>query len=290
MADTDSIRVAPIGVVLDQALAMVHGRWENGEPIPGLPTGFADLDRLVGGLLPGTLTVIAGVATPALDALAVAVTLNVSANGHLVLYASTRANQIDLALRLASATSRVPFVNCWRGRLTRDEWTRLQSGTERLGTCPIVLLDRPHPPTADLCSMVTAGLATQAKARPAVLLVDRLSEVAADATTSPGDALRVLLDLAADENVAVVAVEQTGWPSADRTDRRPVISDLPQADLLVYYATTMILTYDDAVFDPNSADRGTIEANVVLNRFGPLGMIRLAHQHAWGIAADLHRG
>jgi replicative DNA helicase len=118
-----------------------------------------------------------------------------------------------------------------------------------------------------------------------VLVLDGPSAYPAIAPAN--DALTRLLELAADENLAVVAIERTRWPSADRTDRRPTIADLPHADLLVPNATTMILIYDDAVFEPARPDRGTIEAKVVLNRYGPLGMVRLAYNPTCGLVADL---
>jgi replicative DNA helicase len=234
--------------------------------------------------MPGTVTVIAGVEAPLLDAFATTVTLHASAEGHRVLYASGRANRIDVALRLAAAASKVPFVACWRGRLRAQEWTRLHAASTALKGRPVLVLDHPHLNVEAVRSALIEGPAVHDELA-AVLLIERLS----DHSTEPlENTIAGLLDLASEAGAAVLAIERTRWPSPERADPRPVVDDLPHVNLWVQHATTIILVHDHSVLDAQSEDRGTIEANVVLNRLGHLGMVRLAYPSEIGVIADLH--
>lgn len=276
--------LAPISDVLREVVERTRRLWDDGTVCTGIATGFSDLDEALDGLHPGTLTVVGGLDTAALGAFALALVLQVSTAQVPVLYCTTHSNRHDLGLRLLVASAKVSFGAAWRGRLTADEWTRLDGAAARLASIPLTILDHPGL-TLDMLRGQIDSLAPSG-----VVIVDRLSHVLGDSAPPAVSArLGEVLAIAGDHGHALVALEATRWPSEDRPDRRPQISDLPTPDAWIDHASSVVLVHEETVFDAQSPDRGTVEINAAMNSFGPRGQIRLAHLEQYRILANMQR-
>ena len=97
---------------------------------------------------------------------------------------------------------------------------------------------------------------------PAILVLDRPSQTQSLQGLVGADGLRRMNRAAAKHGVAVVIIETTTEANDRRLDRRPLVSDLPDAELWIEQAAAIVLVYDDAELDIKSPDLGTVELNV----------------------------
>lgn len=279
--------VMTIGDALPAMLARTRRLWEEGHPFPGLATGLTDLDGLLGGLQPGTLTVVASVDRAARQAFINGLLLHVAVAGaRPVLYGVREPDPVQLAIQLASAAGSVPWSSTWRGRLTAPEWSRLEKAVGKLGPAPLWILDH--------SILTTDSLVATIDAMPwdpdgkGMVVVDRLSQVVAhEEGQLSQDNLRLVREIAASRSLAVVTFEATDPAAPLRSDPRPKLADLPQSAVWIDHAEAIVLIHDDSAIDPGSARRGTVELHVAANRHGPVGMCRVAHRSEVGTMSNM---
>ena len=101
---------------------------------------------------------------------------------------------------------------------------------------------------------------------------------------------RGLKALARELEVPVVALSQLSRGPEQRTDKRPMLSDLRESGSLEQDADVVLFLYRDEVYDPESQDRGTAEVIVAKHRNGPVGKVRLAWLDRYTKFANMAKG
>lgn len=254
-----------------------------------LPTGWHDLDdMLTGGLRPGHLCVIG--ARPAVGKSLVATELarNVASHDRGVLFASLEMSRGEVTDRIASSLTRVPLATLTGGRASDEDMDRLGTLLERVADWPLTIDDRSH-------VGVTAirGRARDVKRRRgglALVIVDYLQLVAPADRTAPREQQvasisRGLKLVARDLGVPVVALAQVNRGAVMRQDRRPQMSDLRESGAIEADADEIVLLHRD-----DEAFPGEIELNVVKNRHGQTGPVRLGWAPYGGTIRNLAAG
>jgi replicative DNA helicase len=211
----------------------------------GVPTGFADLDALTNGLHPGQLIVIAG--RPGLGKSTLGLDIARSASikhGQASVIFSLEMSKTEITMRLLSAEARVPLHHMRSGSMTDDDWARLARRMGEVAEAPLYIDDSPN-----LTMMEIRAKARRLKQRKELRLVviDYLqlmtgNKKAESRQQEVSELSRSLKLLAKELEVPVIAMSQLNRGAEQRTDKKPMLSDLRESGCLP--ASTRVLRAD----------------------------------------------
>ncbi|MEV4412442.1 replicative DNA helicase [Catellatospora sp. NPDC049609] len=247
----------------------------------GVPTGFSDLDRLLSGLQPGQLIIVAG--RPGLG--------KSTASMDFARHAAVRANmasaifslemsKTEIVMRLLSAEARVPLHVLRSGQLSDDDWTKLARCMGEISEAPVFVDDTPN-----MNLMEIRAKARRLKQRHdlKLIVVDYLQLMSSPKKTESrqqevSELSRGLKLLAKEVECPVIAVSQLNRGPEQRTDKRPQLSDLRESGSIEQDADVVILLHRDDYYDKESPRAGEADFIVAKHRNGPTDTITVAAQ------------
>ena len=231
--------------LLQPTLDEIEAVGSQGGLMTGVPTGFTDLDRLLNGLHPGQLIIVAGrpglgKSTAAMD---FARATSVRHNFASAIF-SLEMSKVEIVMRLLAAEARVPLHVLRSGQLSDDDWTKLARRMGEISEAPLFVDDTPN-----MSLMEIRAKSRRLKQRHdlKLVIVDYLQLM-----TSPkrvesrqqevAELSRGLKLLAKEVDCPVVAVSQLNRGPEQRTDKRPQLSDLRESGCLT--AATRVMRAD----------------------------------------------
>ncbi len=231
--------------IMPAALDEIEAIGSRGGAMTGVPTGFADLDSLTNGLHPGQMIVIAarpavGKSTLALDfARAAAIK-----NGLSTAFFSLEMGRNEITMRLLAAEARVPLHTMRTGQMSDDDWTRLARRMSEVADAPLFIDDSPN-----MSMMEIRAKCRRLKQRHdlRMVIIDYLQLMSSpkrveNRQQEVSEMSRSLKLLAKEIDVPVVALSQLNRGPEQRTDKKPLLSDLRESGCLT--GDTRILRAD----------------------------------------------
>jgi replicative DNA helicase len=203
--------------------------------ITGVPTGFADLDRMTTGLQRGDLVIVA--ARPSMGktswVMNVAQTAAIEHNVTAAIF-SLEMSKEQLVQRLLCSEGRVDAQKLRRGKLSSDEYTRLATAAGHLNTAPLWIDDSPG---TTVLQMRAKARRLKSETKLGLVVVDYMqlmsgSGKAENRVQEVSQISRGLKALARELDVPVIALSQLSRAPEQRTDRRPQLSDLRESGCL----------------------------------------------------------
>jgi replicative DNA helicase len=267
--------------VLTTTLEAIERLHEDHREITGVPTGFADLDRLTSGLQPANLVIVAarpavGKSTLGLD---VARHAAVRAGVPTVVF-SLEMSKTELVQRLMCAECTVDMQRLRTGRMEESDWTRLTRSLGKLADAPLFIDDSPG----------TTMMEIRAKCRRlkqrhglGLVVVDYLqlmqpSKRFENRQQEVSEISRSLKLLAKELDVPVVAISQLSRQTEARSDRRPMLSDLRESGALEQDSDVVLFIYRDELYDPESPRKGEADLILAKHRNGPTDTVTVTFQ------------
>ena len=247
--------------------------------VTGVPTGFTDLDRKTAGLQEGDLIIIAGRPSMGKTSLALNIGEHVALDTKkAVAVFSMEMGATQLALRMIGSVGRLDQHKLRTGRLARDDWDKLSSALGRLNEAPILIDETPALNAIEVRSR--ARRVAKQYGNLGLVIVDYLQLMQASSqgenrATELSEISRSMKALAKELRVPVVALSQLNRSLEQRTDKRPVMSDLRESGALEQDADVILFIYRDEVYNPESKDKGTAEIIISKQRNGPTGTVRV---------------
>jgi replicative DNA helicase len=258
--------------------------WHN-EPdkLRGLATGFTEFDRLTGGLRAGDLLVVAGRPSMGKTTLALNMAeyaaLNPEIRASVAVFSMEMPSE-QLVTRMLSSIGHVPLNSIRSGRISDDDWVRITAATSQLSEAKVFIDESP------------ALTPTEVRARArrikrehqlSLIVVDYLQLMQVPGTqenraTEIAEISRSLKALAKELQVPVIALSQLNRAVEQRTEKRPLMSDLRESGSIEQDSDMILLIYRDEVYDKNSNKKGMAEIELAKHRNGETGTFLLTFQ------------
>ena len=234
------------------------------------------------GLQPGDLVVLAARPSMGKTAFAINIAEHVALNEGLpVAVFSMEMGASQLAVRIVGSIGRVDQGHLRTGKLTDEEWPRLTEAIERLRTVSLHIDETPGLTPSEL--RANARRLARQCGKLGLIVVDYLQLMSGSAgsegdnrATELGEISRGLKMLAKELQCPVIALSQLNRGVEQRTDKRPMMSDLRESGAIEQDADIIMFIYRDDYYNKDSKDPGVAEIIIGKQRNGPTGTVRLA--------------
>ena len=271
----------PIADIINGTMEEIEAAGHRGEGMIGVPTGFIELDRLTNGLHPGQMIVVA--ARPAIGKSTLAADFVRSAaikHQQTSVVFSLEMSRNELTMRMLSAEAQVPLQNMRKGTMRDEDWQKLAATMGRLSQAPLFIDDSPN-----MSLMEIRAKCRRLKQRPDLKLVviDYLQLMSSGKRVESrqqevSEFSRALKLLAKELEVPVIAISQLNRGAEQRTDKKPMLSDLRESGAIEQDADVVILLHREDAYERESPRAGEADLIVAKHRNGPTDTIVVSSQ------------
>ncbi len=269
----------PISEVIRRYYDRIEFLVEHRDETLGVPTGFTSLDRLLGGLQPSDLIIIAARPGVGKTSLALTIASNAALKNNAVVAIFTLEMSADqLVQRLISAHTGIDSQRLRLGRIEDVEWERFTQASSTLSQVNIFIDDTPSPSPMEIR---TKARRLAAEFDLDLVIVDYLQLMQGGERRSENRVQeisyisRALKGLARELNVPVVALSQLSRAVEGRQDRRPVLSDLRDSGSIEQDADVVMFIYRDELYNEDSDRADIADIIVAKHRNGPTDTVSL---------------
>jgi replicative DNA helicase len=267
--------------VLGETLENIERAHEDHREVTGVPTGFAELDRLTSGLQPGNLVVISARPSVGKTVLAIDIARHATVRaGVSTLFCSFELTRNEVSQRLICAECTVDLQRLRTGRMEESDWNRMARSLGKLAEARIwvddtavsnvsVILDKAKrlKEREKLGLVVVDGIQALLPFRPVENVYEQISH-----------SIRGLKLIARELNIPVVVTSPLSRNVEYRSDRRPTLGDLRDSGALEDTADLIIFIYRDELYDPESPRKGEADLILAKQRQGPTDTVTVTFQ------------
>ena len=264
---------------LEETINEIDANSNRPDGVYGVPTDFIEFDELTGGLHGGQMIVIA--ARPGVGKSTLALDIARSASIHhqmTTVFFSLEMSRTELAMRILSAEGKISMGRLKKGDLDTEGWTNLATLQGRIDSASLFIDDSPN-----MTLMEIRAKCRRLKQRNDLKLVvlDYLQLMSSGKKVESrqqevSEFSRSLKLLAKELDVPVIALSQLNRGSEQRTDKRPMVSDLRESGSIEQDADMVILLHREDMYNPESDRVGEADMIIAKHRGGPTRTIPLA--------------
>jgi replicative DNA helicase len=271
----------PLRDIIEGTVDEIESAGHRGEGVIGVPTGFFELDELTQGLHGGQMIVIA--ARPAVGKSTFALDFARSAsikNNMTAVFFSLEMGRNEIAMRLLSAEASIALQDLRKGTIQDEQWSKIATTMGRLNDAPLFIDDSPN---MSLMEIRAKCRRLKQKHDLKLVVLDYLQLMSSGKKVESrqqevSEFSRALKLLAKELDVPVIALSQLNRGSEQRTDKKPMISDLRESGSIEQDADMVILLHREDIYDKESARAGEADVIVAKHRNGPTKTIVVAFQ------------
>jgi replicative DNA helicase len=273
----------PIHDLLHGELDKLERLSREGKAITGTASGFEDLDTVTGGFQGGNLIILA--ARPSMGKSALMA--NFAENAALqskkaVALFSLEMSESELAQRFIASQASIRGDDLRKGKVPPSRWPKILQASNRLAESPLYIDDSSDLSVLDVRAKARR-LAQQNADGLGLILIDYLQLMRASGSVENrveqiGQISRGLKTLARELDVPVIALSQLNRGVEQRTDKRPVLSDLRESGSIEQDADLVMFIYRDEYYNDDSEKEGIADLIISKHRNGGLATIELAFQ------------
>ncbi len=260
--------------ILPEAVDRIDALHRSDGSITGVPSGYSEFDKLTAGLQPGDLVIVAGRPSMGKTTFAVNIAENAAIGSRIptAIYSMEMPSQ-QLAFRMISSLGRVDQSHLRTGNFPDEDWSRINTAVQLMSDAPIFIDDTPSMSPTEI----------RARARRlhrehglGLIVIDYLQLMQVEGTkenraTEISEISRSLKALAKELSVPVIALSQLNRGVEQRTDKRPVMSDLRESGAIEQDADVIVFIYREEVYTPETPRKGIADVAIAKQRNGPIG-------------------
>ena len=248
----------------------------QGEPL-GVPTGFIDIDRLLGGLQRSDFIIIAARPSVGKTSLCLSIARNAARHGQRVAIFSLEMSAEQIIQRIVSAETGIDSQRLRLGKLRDDEWPLFIQAIGKLAELPIFIDDTP---AISALQLRTKARRLHAEHGLDLVVVDYLQLMTGDVRSENrvqevSYISRSLKAVARELDLPVVAASQLSRAVEQRTDKKPVLADLRESGSLEQDADVVMFIYRDELYHPETEKQHIADIIIAKHRNGPTGTVQL---------------
>jgi replicative DNA helicase len=264
---------------LVETFERVSHLYEQGASVTGVSSGFSELDAVTAGFQPGNLIILAARPSMGKSALGISIAANVVRSGTPCAFFTLEMSKQEVTQRLICLEGKIDSHKIRTGKLAEEDWSRLSKACASLEQVPLFLDDTPGLTLFELRSR--AQTLKRRQPELGLIVVDYLQLMAMGGSVESrlqevSSLSRGLKALAKDLDVPIVALSQLSRAVEQRTDKRPVLSDLRESGSIEQDADLVMFIYRDEYYNgEESEQQGLAEVHVAKHRNGPTETIKL---------------
>jgi replicative DNA helicase len=276
-----SRELVPIKQILSEYYDRIEYLTRHRGEVIGIPTGFNDIDKLLGGLQRSDMVILAARPSVGKTSLALSIGHNAAKRfNQRVAFFSLEMSREQVVQRLMSAETGIDSQRLRRGDIAEEEWGRFVKATSDLAETLFFIDDTPGISALELR---TKARRLHAEVGIDLLVVDYLQLMRGDFRSENrvqeiSSISRALKALARELNTPVLALSQLSRGVESRTDKRPILSDLRESGALEQDADVVIFIYRDEMYNENTDRKNIADIMVAKHRNGPTGTVALYFQ------------
>jgi replicative DNA helicase len=251
--------------------------------LTGLSSGFYDLDLLTQGFQKSDLIIIAGRPSMGKTALGLNIALNVLRESKLpVLFFSLEMSKEQIMYRLLSIEANINQARLRNGKLSQNDWTKLNKIIKIISKIPFFIDDTPNLSIQDIQSKIKTILFEQAQI--GLIIIDYLQLMQNPKSKMENRVqelsiiTRGLKNLARQFDIPIITLSQLSRSVESRIDKKPILSDLRESGSIEQDADLVLMLYKNKALSQQQddvPDYYLTELIIAKQRNGPTGTLKL---------------
>lgn len=263
--------------VLERGFTEIEKLFNNKGEVTGVPSGFPELDEKTSGFQKGDMVLIA--ARPSMGKTTFALNLAeyaaLRASKSIVVF-SLEMSKEQLAYKLLCSEANVDMLKLRTGALEDNDWDNIAKASGPLAESKIFIDD-----TAGISVMEMRSKCRRIKIEHGIdmIIVDYLQLMSGSGESRQqevSEISRSIKALAKEMQCPVIALSQLSRAPEQRTDHRPMLSDLRESGSIEQDADLVMFLYRDEYYNAETEDKNVAECIIAKQRNGPTGTVKLA--------------
>ena len=275
---SDTEGLTKIEKIVPEAYKYMMEMSDNDGSVTGVTTGFRDLDKHLSGLQNSDLVLLAARPSVGKTALGINMAVNAAVAGKNVAVFSLEMSKRQIVQRIISMQSKVELKNIISGDLSEEDWQLLFSRVDRLSELDMYIDDTP---SISLTELRAKSKRLRQEHGVDLIVIDYLQLMTTDSKRVENRQQEIstisrgLKALAKELNVPVLALSQLSRKSEERSDKRPMLSDIRESGAIEQDADVVMMLYRDDYYNEDSEDQNDLEVIIGKHRNGPTGTVHL---------------
>jgi len=260
--------------ILPEAVDRIDVLHQSDDDITGISSGYNEFDKLTAGLQDGDLIIVAGRPSMGKTTLALNIAENAAIGSQVptAIFSMEMPSQ-QLAFRMISSLGRVDQTHLRTGRFPDEDWSRINTAVQLMSEAPIFIDDTPALSPTEIRARARR---LQREHGLGLIVIDYLQLMAVPGSkenraTEISEISRSLKALAKELSLPVIALSQLNRGVEQRTDKRPVMSDLRESGAIEQDADMIVFIYREEVYNQDTPRKGIADIAIAKQRNGPIG-------------------